>query len=85
MGCILKELKEVLGRVVALMNKYHGMVIEIGLHTDSRGNAKFNENLSQKRANSTREFIIQYGINASRVSAKDYGEQMMAFHKKITN
>ncbi len=76
MWYIRKESKVVLGRVVALMNKYPGMVIEIGSHTDSRGNDKFNEALSQKRANSTREFIIQSGINASRVSAKGYGESV---------
>ncbi len=76
MWYIRKESKVVLGRVVALMNKYPGMVIEIGSHTDSRGNAKFNENLSQKRANSTREFIIQSGIDAKRVTAKGYGESV---------
>lgn len=76
MWYIRKESKVVLGRVVALMNKYPGMVIEIGSHTDSRGNAKFNEDLSQKRANSTREFIIQSGINVSRVTAKGYGESV---------
>lgn len=76
MWYIRKESKVVLGRVVDLMKKYPGMVIEIGSHTDSRGNAKFNEDLSQKRANSTREFIIQFGIDAKRVSAKGYGESV---------
>ncbi len=76
MWYIRKESKVVLSRVVTLMNKYPGMVIEIGSHTDSRGNAKFNEDLSQKRANSTREFIIQSGINANRVTAKGYGESV---------
>ncbi|KRD58903.1 flagellar motor protein MotB [Flavobacterium sp. Root935] len=76
MWYIRKESKVVLGRVVDLMKKYPGMVIEIGSHTDSRGNAKFNEDLSQKRANSTREFIIQSGIDAKRVSAKGYGESV---------
>lgn len=76
MWYIRKESKVVLGRVVELMKKYPGMVIEIGSHTDSRGNAKFNEELSQKRANSTREFIIQSGIDSKRVSAKGYGESV---------
>ncbi|SFD62678.1 OmpA family protein [Flavobacterium phragmitis] len=76
MWYIRKESKVVLGRVVELMKKYPGMVIEIGSHTDSRGNAKFNEDLSQKRANSTREFIIQSGIEAKRVTAKGYGESV---------
>lgn len=73
---IRKESKVILGRVVELMKKYPGMVIEIGSHTDSRGNEKFNADLSQKRANSTREFIIQSGIDARRVSAKGYGESV---------
>ena len=73
---IRKESKVVLGRVVELMKKYPDMVIEIGSHTDSRGNEKFNENLSQKRAGSTRDFIIESGINAKRVIAKGYGESV---------
>ena len=73
---IRKESKVVLGRVVELMKKYPDMVIEIGSHTDSRGNEKFNANLSQKRANSTRDFIIESGINAKRVTAKGYGESV---------
>ncbi|MCR4030468.1 MULTISPECIES: OmpA family protein [Flavobacterium] len=76
MWYIRKESKVVLGRVVELMKKYPGMIIEIGSHTDSRGNAKFNEDLSQKRANSTREFIIQSGIEAKRITAKGYGESV---------
>ncbi|RYJ38529.1 OmpA/MotB domain-containing protein [Flavobacterium anhuiense] len=73
---IRKESKVILGRVVELMKKYPEMVIEIGSHTDSRGNEKYNADLSQKRANSTREFIIQSGIEVKRVSAKGYGESV---------
>ncbi|KAF2341436.1 OmpA family protein [Flavobacterium tistrianum] len=73
---IRKESKVILGRVVELMKKYPEMVIEIGSHTDSRGNEKYNAELSQKRANSTREFIIQSGIEAKRISAKGYGESV---------
>ncbi|MHC0445677.1 OmpA family protein [Flavobacterium sp. 3-218] len=73
---IRKESKVILGRVVELMKKYPGMVIEIGSHTDSRGSVKYNADLSQKRADSTREFIIQSGIDAKRVSAKGYGESV---------
>ncbi|MBP4139518.1 OmpA family protein [Flavobacterium geliluteum] len=76
MWYIRKESKVVLGRVVALMKKYPDMIIEIGSHTDSRGNAKFNEDLSQKRASSTRAFLIESGINAKRMIAKGYGESV---------
>lgn len=73
---IRKESKVVLSRVVELMKKYPDMVVEIGSHTDSRGNLKYNEDLSQKRANSTREFIIESGINSKRIQAKGYGESV---------
>ncbi|WP_294956993.1 OmpA family protein [uncultured Flavobacterium sp.] len=73
---IRKESKVILGRVVELMKKYPDMAIEIGSHTDSRGNEKYNADLSQKRANSTRDFIVQSGIEAKRVSAKGYGESV---------
>lgn len=76
MWYIRRESKVVLGKVVALMKKYPNMNIEIGSHTDCRGNNKFNENLSQKRASSSRDFVIESGINAKRVSAKGYGESV---------
>ena len=76
MWYIRKESKVVLGRVIALMKKYPEMVIEIGSHTDSRGNAKFNEGLSQKRASSSKDFLIESGIDTKRVIAKGYGESV---------
>jgi len=52
------------------------MVIEIGTHTDRRGNNSYNQKLSQKRANSVREHLIKEGISAKRVIATGYGETM---------
>ncbi|WP_166919346.1 OmpA family protein [Flavobacterium poyangense] len=85
MWYIRKESKVVLGRVVALMKKYPDMVIEIGSHTDSRGNAKFNEDLSQKRASSTRAFLIESGIDPKRVLAKGYGESVPIVKCKVAD
>lgn len=76
MWYIRRESKVVLGKVVALMKKYPNMKIEIGSHTDCRGNNKFNENLSQKRASSSRDFVIESGIDQKRVTAKGYGESV---------
>ena len=56
------------------MKKYPDMVVEIGSHTDSRGNDKYNLDLSAKRANSTREYFINQGIPSKRILAKGYGE-----------
>nr|WP_319400950.1 OmpA family protein [uncultured Carboxylicivirga sp.] len=48
--------------------------IELGSHTDSRGSAKYNQTLSQKRAESAVQYMINRGIDANRIVAKGYGE-----------
>jgi outer membrane protein OmpA-like peptidoglycan-associated protein len=73
---IRKESKIILNRVVELMKKYPDMVVEIGSHTDSRGNDKYNANLSQKRAESTKGYLIDSGIDKKRIIAKGYGESV---------
>ena len=76
MWYIRKESKRILNRVVELMKKYPEMVVEIGSHTDNRGNAKFNQNLSQNRADATRDYILEQGIPKNRILAKGYGESV---------
>lgn len=71
---IRKESKPILNKVIGLMKKYPDMVVEIGSHTDVRGNNKYNLDLSEKRAASTREYFIEQGIPASRIFSRGYGE-----------
>lgn len=67
-----------LNKLVEVMNEYPTMVIKIESHTDSRGSAQYNKYLSDKRAKSTRDYIISQGIDASRIqSANGYGEEML--------
>jgi outer membrane protein OmpA-like peptidoglycan-associated protein len=73
---IRRDSKVILDRVVELMNKYPEMVVEIGSHTDCRGNNNYNRVLSQNRATSTKEYIIDKGISKKRVFAKGYGEKV---------
>lgn len=61
--------------VVDLMKKYPEMKIELSSHTDSRGNDAYNEDLSQRRANSAVAWIVAKGIAADRIVAKGYGEK----------
>ena len=63
-----------LDRVVETMKKYPSMKIAIGSHTDSRSEADYNLWLSGRRANRTREYIIDQGIEADRLTAKGFGE-----------
>ncbi len=48
--------------------------IEMGSHTDCRASVSYNEDLSQRRAQSAVDYLISKGIEASRLIAKGYGE-----------
>jgi outer membrane protein OmpA-like peptidoglycan-associated protein len=48
--------------------------IEIGGHTDTRGNAAANQQLSEDRAQSVYQYLIEKGIDKSRLSYKGYGQ-----------
>lgn len=63
--------------VVDLMKKYPDMKIELSSHTDSRGNDAYNEDLSQRRANSAVAWIVGKGIASDRIVAKGYGEKQL--------
>jgi len=55
--------------------KIHPLVrVELQGHTDSRGADAYNLDLSQRRADSVREYLINRGVNASRLEARGYGE-----------
>jgi OOP family OmpA-OmpF porin len=49
--------------------------IEISGHTDNVGKPKANEELSQKRAQSCRAYVISKGIDGSRLDALGYGDE----------
>ena len=71
---IRKDSKITLRRVIELMNKYPDMILEIVSYTDMRGNDRYNANLSERRAESTKEFLVDLGIAESRIIARGYGE-----------
>lgn len=53
----------------------HPMVrVELQGHTDSRGADAFNLDLSQRRADSVRDYLIAQGVSGTRLEAKGYGE-----------
>ena len=63
-----------LDKVVEAMKKYPDLKIHIVSHTDSRGSEAYNQQLSEKRAKATMEYIISKGIDASRLTAEGKGE-----------
>ena len=68
------ESKLELVKAVDLMRNNRTMVIEVGGHTDNVGNAEANMTLSHERAMAVREFLVNAGITAERVSSKGYGQ-----------
>ncbi|MFW6372047.1 MAG: OmpA family protein, partial [Bacteroidota bacterium] len=63
-----------LDRLVETLNDNPNVTIEIMSHTDYRGSDSFNDELSQKRAQSVVNYLIEKGIAPDRLSAKGYGE-----------
>ena len=60
--------------LLKLMNDKPNLNIEIMSHTDSRGNDDYNMSLSQQRAQSVVNYLVNKGINRSRLVARGYGE-----------
>lgn len=71
---LLPESFEQLEELVQLMNDYPSMEIEIHGHTDSRGGEDYNQNLSENRTKSVYEYLVEQGIEASRMKYIGYGE-----------
>jgi len=67
-----------LDKVIEVMQQQPNMVIKIESHTDARGNRAYNKYLSDKRAKSTRDYLVSKGIDANRIeSAIGYGEEQL--------
>jgi peptidoglycan-associated lipoprotein len=71
---IRKDAAFELDKLVRIMKENPSIWIELGSHTDSRANDKYNLKLSQARADAAVKYIINKGIDRFRISAKGYGE-----------
>ena len=60
--------------IVPIMKYYQNIIVEIGAHTDYKGSADYNLELSQNRAESVVNYLTSVGINSNRLVAKGYGE-----------
>ena len=73
---IKPESEPTLNRVAEIMKNYPTLRIEIGSHADARGSDKYNMDLSQRRAESTLEYLVSQGISRDRLVPKGYGEEV---------
>ena len=63
-----------LDKLIEVLNDNPTIVIELGAHTDSRGTLDYNYDLSQKRAQSVVNYLIERGVPAQRLKAKGYAQ-----------
>ncbi len=60
--------------VTEVLIAYPTIKVELGAHTDSRGNDGYNQKLSQRRADSAVAYVLKNGISTMRITSKGYGE-----------
>ncbi len=70
---ITKDSHKVLDKTVQVLTDYPDVKLEIGGHTDNVGKPEFNMELSQKRAESVKEYLVGKGISSDRLTAVGYG------------
>lgn len=62
-----------LNKLVNFLNEYPAQRVLVEGHTDNVGNADFNQGLSQRRAESVRNYLVQQGIDSQRISTSGMG------------
>ena len=66
-----------LDKLVIILEDNPNISIELSSHTDDRSSVEYNQDLSQRRAESAVSYILSKGIDRSRISAKGYGESQL--------
>lgn len=74
MDTIREEYRDILVRFARVMKNHPGLKVTIEGHTDNVGNAESNLELSRKRAESVKSFLVSEGIDASRIATMGYGQ-----------
>jgi outer membrane protein OmpA-like peptidoglycan-associated protein len=71
---IQKQSAQTLSDIIEILKEYPDAKFSIDGHTDSVGSAKSNERLSDARALSVKDYLVENGIGEFRLSSKGYGE-----------
>jgi outer membrane protein OmpA-like peptidoglycan-associated protein len=68
--------REKLAKVAGILLAYPGLNIEVGGYTDNVGGDGMNQTLSENRAGSVRDYLVQEGVATGSVSAKGFGNTL---------
>ena len=63
-------------RLLALLDMYPQMCIEIGGHTDGKGSDSYNKRLSENRARAVVDYLVSKGVDPDRLQFKGYGKSV---------
>ena len=66
--------EKILDEVTSILKKHPNFEIEIQGHTDTRGDAAYNLDLSQRRADAVKRYLVAAGINSDHLTSVGYGE-----------
>ena len=69
------ETKEELSDVVSTLRREIKTTVLVESHTDNRGNTEYNKTLSQQRANEVKAYLVENGIEPTRITAIGYGNE----------
>ncbi|MFS4469293.1 OmpA family protein [Maribacter sp. 2210JD10-5] len=72
-----KESEILLDSLTLILNETPALKLLITSHTDSRGSSKYNDWLSQRRVEKTKDYLISKGIMSDRLTTEAYGEQKL--------
>jgi outer membrane protein OmpA-like peptidoglycan-associated protein len=68
--------REKLAKVAGILLAYPGLNIEVGGYTDNVGGDAMNQTLSENRAGSVRDYLVQQGVSTGSVSSKGFGNTL---------
>ena len=71
---IKRESYDVLNEIVDILNVNRNAMIQIAGHTDSDGSGSYNQTLSEQRAASVKNYLVEHGISAGRLTTVGFGE-----------
>ena len=79
------ESEEALDKLVGLLKENPNVAIELSAHCDYKGPAEYNKGLSQRRAETVVNYLVEHGIEADRLTPMGYGkEKPKTIRKKLT-
>ena len=71
---ILAGTESILGSAAETLKMHRDLEIEVAGHTDSVGQGDSNYSLSERRAKTARDYLVDLGVDADRLTARGYGE-----------